>query len=724
MAKSLKGVWLLVICLCLASCSPTNPATETPKAIGGRLDLEGWDFSKSGRLMITGEWEFYWQELIFPGHFQTATNPSFVLVPDNWTSYEFNEQLLPPEGYATYRLIVHLPDQTRTYGMFIEGEGTAYNLWVDGKLVAQNGKVGTSQQEMIPQSKPQVVFFQSNGDTTELVMQISNWQHRKAGFRNEILLGTSSQIHELQRNDWAQDTFIMGIYLVMGLYHLLIFFFRPTSKSPLFFGIWCFFNLIRTGLLHQKLFIFLFPGMSWEFALHLEYLTFYFSTSIYGIFLQSLYPEDIHRWALRLVVALAVAFSLFMFSVSTLTLSYTTTIYQIILLIELVYFVYFLGRILVRKRDGAVYIAIASLIGFTGVVLETLYLQNIISIPVSSDVTFLGFILVQAVLLSSRLSRSFNRVEVLSGELEEANTSLRTSESKYRSIFEESKEMIFIASLDEKIMDANPASEDILGYAQNELRQMKLSDLVVHQQDKEKIESTLRGEAIVKDYELELRRKNSSIIHGLVTLTTRKDEHGKAIELQGTVQDISARREAESARIRATVYEQLAITDPLTNIYNRRVFDEIAVKEWERAKRTKSPLAIVLFDVDRFKNVNDTYGHLVGDKILTNLAKLCLTNLRSMDIFARFGGEEFVILMPDTNTESAYQTMERLRTTIENTSLTRHENTELSITISAGIVIWNGEGTLEIRALLSRADQALYTSKETGRNRVTVWKET
>jgi len=505
---------------------------------------------------------------------------------------------------------------------------------------------------------------------------------------------------------------------------MLIFFFRPTSKGPLYFGIWCFFNLIRTGLLHQKLFIFLFPGMSWEFALHLEYLTFYFSTSIYGIFLQSLYPEDIHRWALSLVVALAVAFSLFMFSVSTLTLSYTTTIYQIILLIELVYFVYFLGRILVRKRDGAVYIAIASLIGFTGVVLETLYLQNIISIPVSSDVTFLGFILVQAVLLSSRLSRSFNRVEVLSGELEEANTSLRTSESKYRSIFEESKEMIFIASLDEQIMDANPASEDILGYAQNELRQMKLSDLVVHQQDKEKIESTLRGKAIVKDYELELRRKNSSIIHGLVTLTTRKDEHGNAVELQGTVQDISARREAESARVRAMVYEQLAITDPLTNIYNRRVFDEIAVKEWERAKRTKSPLAIVLFDVDRFKNVNDTYGHLVGDQILTNLAKLCLTNLRSMDIFARFGGEEFVILMPDTNTESAYHTMERLRTTIENTSLTRHDNTELSITISAGIVIWNGEGTLEIRALLSRADQALYTSKETGRNRVTVWKET
>jgi diguanylate cyclase (GGDEF)-like protein len=158
-------------------------------------------------------------------------------------------------------------------------------------------------------------------------------------------------------------------------------------------------------------------------------------------------------------------------------------------------------------------------------------------------------------------------------------------------------------------------------------------------------------------------------------------------------------------------------------VYNRRIFDEIAVKEWERARRTKSPLAIVLFDVDRFKHVNDTYGHLIGDKILTNLANLCSSNMRSMDAFARYGGEEFVILMPDTNSDSAHQTMEWLRGAFENTSLATHENTDIYITISAGIVVWDGEGPQDIRALLARADQALYTSKELGRNRVTIWRK-
>jgi diguanylate cyclase (GGDEF)-like protein/PAS domain S-box-containing protein len=412
-----------------------------------------------------------------------------------------------------------------------------------------------------------------------------------------------------------------------------------------------------------------------------------------------------------------------MFLVDTLTLSYVTTTYQIILLIELVYFIYFLGRILYRNRDGAVYIAIASLIGFGGVVLETFYLQNIISLPASSDITFLGFIFVQGILLSSRLSKSFHRVEVLSDELESKNTSLRESERKYRSIFEESKEMIFIAGLDEQIKDANPTSEELLGYTLDELKQMKMSDLIVHYQDREKIKSNLRGQEIVKDYDLELRRKNGKVIHGLVTLTIRRDENGRPTELHGNVHDISARIQAETERLRAMEFEQLSITDPLTNIYNRRIFDEIIIKEWERAKRSKSQLTIIIFDIDDFKRINDTHGHLIGDQVLTNLADLCLSNMRSMDIIARYGGEEFMILMPDTDPASAHQSMERLRITIAEKPLATSEDKEIFVTISAGIAIWNGQEQIEIPILLDHADQALYISKQTGRNKVTIWRE-
>lgn len=723
MSKALKGVWLFLLSLSLVGCNQPSQNNEPPKAFNGSLALQDWDFEQDGPVSLSGGWAFYWRELLAPSQIETISNFIYVPVPDNWTSYEVNGQTLPPEGYGTYRLVVRLPDQPEMYGLYIAGEGTAYSLWVDGNLVAQNGQVGINAQEMIPQSKPLVAFVQPKGDKTEFVIQISNWQHRKAGFRNEIQIGLPEQIHDYQRNEMSREAALMGIYLIMALYHLFIYGFRPSNKSPLYFSLFGLVYFVRTGLLNQKLLVLLVPAMSWETALRIEYLTFYLVAPIYGLFIQSLYPKDVPRWAMRIVIGFAAAFIGYMLLIDTLSLSYSTTAYQVILLIETAYFIFFIGRIVARKREGARYIAFGSAIVFTGGILEILSLQNFIPINVNGTITFLAFIFIQAILLSSRLSKSFQRVEALSDELEEANASLRLSERKYRSIFEESKEMIFIAGLDEQIREANPSSQEVLGYTQDELRQMKMSDLVVHHQDQEKIENTMREQAAVKDYELELRHKDGSIIHGLITLAIRKDETGAITEIQGNVHDISARIQAETQRIRAMVFEQLSITDPLTNIYNRRVFDEIAAKEWERAKRGNSLMTLALFDIDHFKQVNDTYGHLVGDQVLTNMANLCLANMRSMDTFARYGGEEFVIIMPDTNSESAYQTIERLRITIEKTHLATHEDKDIFITISAGIVIWNGRDPLDFRSLLYRADQALYTSKETGRNRVTVWKE-
>ncbi|HSM72419.1 MAG TPA: diguanylate cyclase [Anaerolineales bacterium] len=723
MSNALNGVWLFVICLLLTACSPPNQPGEVPQAVDGHLDLQGWNFNEHGLVNLSGEWVFHWQELLFPSEAETDINSEYVPVPGTWTDYEINDQALPAEGFATYRLTVQLPDPPQAYGLFIEGEGTAYALWVDGQLVAWNGRVGINSQEMVAQSIPRTVFFQSDGDSTELVMQISNFHHRKAGFRNEIILGLPSQIHEYQRNGWAQDAFVLGIFLVMGIYHLFIYAFRPQDISPLYFAIWSFFNLLRTSLLGQKLLLVAFPNISWEFALQLEYLTFYFSAPIYALFIQTLYPKDVHRWAMRTIIGLGILFSSLMLFLDTLTLSYTVTPYQIVLLIEIFYFVFFIGRILARKREGAIYVAIASLLAFTGIILEALYLQNISPLQFDSSITFLGFILVQAILLSSRLSKSFSRVEDLSSELETTNTSLRESEIKYRSIFEESNDMIFTAGLDEKIKDANPSCLDILGYTREELRDMKISDFVVQPENTRQIKKILREQNIVKDYELEIRQKEGNIIHGLLTLTFRRNEAGDIAELQGNIHDISAKKQVEAEQIRAMEFEQLSITDPLTGIYNRRFFDEIAGKELERAKRSTSPLTIIILDIDHFKEINDTYGHPTGDQVLISLTNIYQSNMRSMDIFARYGGEEFIILMPDTDSESAHQIIERLRAALEETPLATYENKDIYVTISAGIAVCDGQESVDIPALLERADQSLYTSKQTGRNKTTIWRE-
>ncbi len=185
--------------------------------------------------------------------------------------------------------------------------------------------------------------------------------------------------------------------------------------------------------------------------------------------------------------------------------------------------------------------------------------------------------------------------------------------------------------------------------------------------------------------------------------------------------EIATRKEYEQA------LEQIATTDPLTRIKNRRSFFELAEKEMNRARRYNQPLAILLFDIDHFKKVNDTYGHLVGDQVLVSLAKTCQVNLRNFDILARYGGEEFVVLMPETDQQAAVVAAERLRVLVAQSQIQSQflkTTPYVSITISLGVMSWQGKSELALKTLIQRADEALYQSKQQGRNRVTVWSET
>lgn len=165
----------------------------------------------------------------------------------------------------------------------------------------------------------------------------------------------------------------------------------------------------------------------------------------------------------------------------------------------------------------------------------------------------------------------------------------------------------------------------------------------------------------------------------------------------------------------------LAMVDPLTNVFNRRYFYDRANFELEVARLQKSRTSILLLDIDRFKTINDTHGHTVGDQILTGLVALCQQNLREIDTLARLGGEEFVILLPETGQTEAHHIAERLRKTLEYTPI--HTDAGLLyVTISIGIMSHpTSEAELPVHKLVQRADQAMYRAKRSGRNRVVVW---
>jgi diguanylate cyclase (GGDEF)-like protein len=176
--------------------------------------------------------------------------------------------------------------------------------------------------------------------------------------------------------------------------------------------------------------------------------------------------------------------------------------------------------------------------------------------------------------------------------------------------------------------------------------------------------------------------------------------------------------ERETASRYADYLEDLATTDPLTKLYNRRHFETAARAELARFQRYFHPLSILILDVDHFKSINDRFGHAAGDTVLTAIADACRSVKRATDIAARIGGEEFAILLPETAEEAARSFAERLRHEISE-SAPIIEGEKLALTASVGVAMATRH-TTRAAALLRSADEALYQAKRTGRDRVCV----
>jgi len=218
------------------------------------------------------------------------------------------------------------------------------------------------------------------------------------------------------------------------------------------------------------------------------------------------------------------------------------------------------------------------------------------------------------------------------------------------------------------------------------------------------------------EQEISLAQKEGSR-YLLVQISPIRNESQEIIGHVIVLVDITDRKEAEIE------LEHLARTDVLTGVTNRRHFFELAEVQFAAAQRYHHSLAIMMLDVDHFKQVNDRYGHLAGDLILQMVAGECKGHLRGTDLFARYGGEEFICLLPEQDSAGALDMAERIRRVMEQVEA-KFEMQTIRVTASLGLAVMQNETDLTLEQLIDRADQALYRSKATGRNRVTIWQAT
>jgi diguanylate cyclase (GGDEF)-like protein/PAS domain S-box-containing protein len=212
---------------------------------------------------------------------------------------------------------------------------------------------------------------------------------------------------------------------------------------------------------------------------------------------------------------------------------------------------------------------------------------------------------------------------------------------------------------------------------------------------------------------------------------------GQPSYLAGFTTDITERQKAEDALQQANwqlkvqlkeiklLQEQLreqAIRDPLTGLFNRRYLQETLDREIARASREKQPVGLIIMDIDNFKRINDAYGHRAGDKMLNEFGDLLTTSIRAEDIPCRYGGEEFVIVMPGASLQTAFERAEQIRQKFDSLHV-RYQQQDLHATISLGVAAYptNGQNS---EAVLIRADRALYRAKQSGRNRVVAYQDT
>lgn len=181
---------------------------------------------------------------------------------------------------------------------------------------------------------------------------------------------------------------------------------------------------------------------------------------------------------------------------------------------------------------------------------------------------------------------------------------------------------------------------------------------------------------------------------------------------------LKVKRLQDELKIAKQRYKELSITDYLTQVHNRRFFMELFDQEFSRATRYKTDLSVIIFDIDNFKPVNDTHGHLVGDKVLRQLADLVRVEVRNHDVFARYGGEEFVLMLPQTSSQGAAQVAEKIRARVEAASLAGLGRG--AITISMGLATLTADSLDDAKDLVAHADTALYRAKQKGKNRVEV----
>ncbi len=290
---------------------------------------------------------------------------------------------------------------------------------------------------------------------------------------------------------------------------------------------------------------------------------------------------------------------------------------------------------------------------------------------------------------------------------------IQESEKKYRALFEGSRDAIYIAATDGQLIDANQAFLDLFGYSREEILLSNAKQVYASVEDRKIFKQAIQERGFIRDFEMQLLKRDGTIMDCLLSVTTKRGEGGKIVEYNGIVRDITAYKKAQQ------MIHHMAYHDPLTGLPNRALFNDRLNIAIARSQRNGKKIAVMMLDVDKFKNINDKYGHETGDKLLKSVADRIGGVLRKSDTIARMGGDEFLIIVPEMENVKDVMAVAQKILTLFQTPFDCN-GFQLRSSTSIGVAMYPEDGD-NGEMLIRCADIAMYSVKAKGGNSFCVY---
>jgi len=398
----------------------TNDEIEIPSPYQGTLDLSNWNPTRNGLINLSGEWEFYWQKLLSYNDLNSNPKPDLLAeVPKVWNSYKINGKSLPGFGYATYRLNIKNAQEGQALAIRMPTISTAYNLYINDKLIASNGKVGVDKQHFMPEYHPVMVEFIPSSKNFDIILQAANFSYARGGVWNPIFMGFAENVVKYDKTIGYKDMFLVGAFLIMAIYYLCIFFMRKEGMSSLYFTLLCLIAICMTIIYGDYVINRIFPWAGYRVIVAVDYAVTTWAPIVLVYLMGELFPEQTSP-KLKKLFAIYAALILLVILLFPIHI-YTMLLYplQFVGFAMLAYAVVCVAKAYAKnKRDSAIIMA-GALIVTMGGIHDIFYHNNIISSYFGelSSFGFLVFLFLNAFILARRFSEAFNEAKLLSEKL-------------------------------------------------------------------------------------------------------------------------------------------------------------------------------------------------------------------------------------------------------------------------------------------------------------------